>query len=952
MVNLSRVVLLLVVFLGGCDVFDSKNKNSRLETLTVSSGTLNPAFSPDVTGYAVTVDAATNTITISAAAEKGKALVSINGAAGTKGNGSADVSLDVGSNSVSVVVSAEKRKKQTAYTINVTRLTPTYSIGGTVSGLTGDVTLQNNGADDLMISADGAFTFATVLDDGSDYDVTVATQPAGQECTVTNGSGTLDGADVSNVDVTCVDLSFTVGGLLSGLNDGNNITLQNNGADDLDLTADGSFTFVTEVDNGANYDVTISSQPADQECTVSNGSGTIDGANITNVVVDCGAILVKLVAGTVTGLVGTAKLQLNGGSDLLVVKNGLFNFTDQFTGGEAYAVTVLTQPVNQNCTVSNGSGTIGSGHVLDVLVECTGAGVSTGSIFDWEWVEPLPQGNPIRDLVSDGTQVVGVGGYGHIQTSPDGANWTTRDSGISTSLDAVAHGNGVFVALGSSDGVILTSSDGATWAKNYLGFNQFRGITWSGSQFVAVGFGWTTSSAAGALAATSPDGLTWALHPIALQTPQLLWDVAWNGSLFAAVSVSSNEIVTSPDGVSWTSVTIGDAATRLRNIESDGSRFVAIGSGGQVFTSPDGAAWTQEANPFPMNSAADLYWDGSRFVAASGDQFITSVDGSDWVSQTAGTATSPASVANHGGLNIIGTHLGAVYTSPNDTTWTTTFVEDSNDMYEVTWDGSQFVAAGTRQTIRTSPDGITWTTRNTGGSSSLFSVVLGGGQYVASGFGSTVLTSPDAITWTPQSLPAGTQGMEDASWGDNQFVGINWGRMSVLTSPDGETWTEQTSGLEGADFLEDVAWNGTIWVATGYQVNTEGFGRGFVWTSPDAIQWTAQEISELPDWSWLGSIESNGSVFVATDYQHIATSTDGLNWSFLQTNAFASEVRWTGAEFMVGSYATGILSSSDGLTWSVTRSITNANVAASSGDTTVIIGGNSGWGMATKRPPP
>jgi hypothetical protein len=347
-----------------------------------------------------------------------------------------------------------------------------------------------------------------------------------------------------------------------------------------------------------------------------------------------------------------------------------------------------------------------------------------------------------------------------------------------------------------------------------------------------------------------------------------------------------------------------------------------------------------------------LYWDGSRFVAASGDQFITSVDGSDWVSQTAGTATSPASVANHGGLNIIGTHLGAVYTSPNDTTWTTTFVEDSNDMYEVTWDGSQFVAAGTRQTIRTSPDGITWTTRNTGGSSSLFSVVLGGGQYVASGFGSTVLTSPDAITWTPQSLPAGTQGMEDASWGDNQFVGINWGRMSVLTSPDGETWTEQTSGLEGADFLEDVAWNGTIWVATGYQVNTEGFGRGFVWTSPDAIQWTAQEISELPDWSWLGSIESNGSVFVATDYQHIATSTDGLNWSFLQTNAFASEVRWTGAEFMVGSYATGILSSSDGLTWSVTRSITNANVAASSGDTTVIIGGNSGWGMATKRPPP
>ena len=55
---------------------------------------------------------------------------------------------------------------------------PAYSIGGTVSGLAGSgLVLQNNGGDDLAISADGSFTFATPLVDGSSYEVTVLTQP-------------------------------------------------------------------------------------------------------------------------------------------------------------------------------------------------------------------------------------------------------------------------------------------------------------------------------------------------------------------------------------------------------------------------------------------------------------------------------------------------------------------------------------------------------------------------------------------------------------------------------------------------------------------------------------------------------------------------------------------------------------------------------------------------------
>ena len=82
------------------------------------------------------------------------------------------------------------------------------TVGGTVSGLTGSgLVLQKNGGDDLAIgpSANGPFTFATKLTNGSSYAVTVKTQPSNptQTCSVANGMGTLVGSDVTNVEVSC-----------------------------------------------------------------------------------------------------------------------------------------------------------------------------------------------------------------------------------------------------------------------------------------------------------------------------------------------------------------------------------------------------------------------------------------------------------------------------------------------------------------------------------------------------------------------------------------------------------------------------------------------------------------------------------------------------------------------------------------------------------------------------
>jgi hypothetical protein len=82
-----------------------------------------------------------------------------------------------------------------------------FTIAGTVvdlAGTGGGLVLQNNGGDNLMVNANGNFQFASPVNSGSGYSVTVLTQPSNpaQTCTVANGSGRAM-ANVSDITVEC-----------------------------------------------------------------------------------------------------------------------------------------------------------------------------------------------------------------------------------------------------------------------------------------------------------------------------------------------------------------------------------------------------------------------------------------------------------------------------------------------------------------------------------------------------------------------------------------------------------------------------------------------------------------------------------------------------------------------------------------------------------------------------
>ncbi len=97
-----------------------------------------------------------------------------------------------------------------------------YYVGVDVSGLpAGDsVVLQNNGGDDLLLSADGTATFSESQVDGSSYYVTVHTQSTDTNtlCAVMNPVGTINCA-AAEVTVTCTDI-VTLGGAVEDSQDG------------------------------------------------------------------------------------------------------------------------------------------------------------------------------------------------------------------------------------------------------------------------------------------------------------------------------------------------------------------------------------------------------------------------------------------------------------------------------------------------------------------------------------------------------------------------------------------------------------------------------------------------------------------------------------------------------------------------------------------------------------
>jgi Tol biopolymer transport system component len=217
---------------------------------------------------------------------------------------------------------------------------PTYTVGGSVLGLTGgaSVVLLNNGGDSLTVPANGPFTFTAALANGASFAVTVGTQPTGETCTVSGGSGTIVSANVTTVSVSCAAAAtYTIGGTVSGLAAEASVVLLDNGGDALPVDANGTFAFKTPLGTSATFLVTVGTQPTGETCTVSGGSGTVASANVTTVAVGC-----FVSTPTFIGIVSVNDSLVNSNEG---GQNPSISATGRFIAFESEGTNLVTTPV-------------------------------------------------------------------------------------------------------------------------------------------------------------------------------------------------------------------------------------------------------------------------------------------------------------------------------------------------------------------------------------------------------------------------------------------------------------------------------------------------------------------------------------------------------------------------------------------------------------------------------
>ncbi|CBL47175.1 hypothetical protein HDN1F_35920 [gamma proteobacterium HdN1] len=244
----------------------------------------------------------------------------------------------------------------------------TFTLGGEVRGLVGQLSLVVNQGDPLTITENGSFLFPAGLVNRTRYDVTVREQPAGQTCTVKYGSGRIHAQSVDGILVKCDDNYYPIGGLAEGIR--GPVNLQLNGTKEtLTIQRDGSFNFLTKLKHGEAYDVKISRNPPEVTCSLGRGVGYLLDT-ISDVALNCMPLLFQ-VGGEATGVRPGLILKVNDAEELPIQQDGPFMFATDFEAKASYRAVIQQQPPGQRCRLEKAQGVVGLDDVKTMQIRCT-----------------------------------------------------------------------------------------------------------------------------------------------------------------------------------------------------------------------------------------------------------------------------------------------------------------------------------------------------------------------------------------------------------------------------------------------------------------------------------------------------------------------------------------------------------------------------------------------------
>lgn len=282
-------------------------------------------------------------------------------------------------------------------------------------------------------------------------------------------------------------------------------------------------------------------------------------------------------------------------------------------------------------------------------------------------------------------------------------NWHVRYSHSGGyALNAVAYGNGMFVAVGNN-GLILSSTDGADWLPCSSGITaELTGVAYGAGMFVTVGRQGTILN--------STDGINWVLQVSGSSAN--IDSVAYGNNLFIALTTGNNHLA-STNGVNWTP----HQSYYMRKITFGDGAFWALGTLGGLYMSSDGIVWS--FRPVILSGPAGEY---SGIAVHKGTYVIVGVN------EAPGITLPPA--------------CEKIWRSANGTNWIQARNGPCDSMFlGITYGNNYFMAVGPQGSIYSSPDGFIWTERKTGAADCFTSIVYGNNTFVAVGYYGTILQS-------------------------------------------------------------------------------------------------------------------------------------------------------------------------------------------------------------------
>ncbi|HWA26748.1 MAG TPA: hypothetical protein VG734_13910, partial [Lacunisphaera sp.] len=389
-------------------------------------------------------------------------------------------------------------------------------------------------------------------------------------------------------------------------------------------------------------------------------------------------------------------------------------------------------------------------------------------------------------------------------------------------------------------------------------------------------------------------------------------------ALFCATLAVAAPLVTAAASWQWVSPT--PTGNHLTSFAYGAGKFVGVGNGGEIVTSPDGVTWTIRESGTEV--LYRVIHDGTRFVAIGSSAIIASADGITW-----STLSTPAGgrelVAGNNRLVATaynsGTDSWRFLSSADGITWTST--PTPNPIARLHFTNGIFVAFDTASHALSSTDGITWTTTSLPVAAQ-FSAA-GNGRFLVSGDFKTYL-STDGIAWREV-----TSHPVDASTGVTVTLtvprldgGVAGGTMSFAggyffiqqtryandayryyRSADGETW-QGLPMFNGAD-LETLAEGNGVWVASERTISYYGplASSYAIHTSADGMTWTLR--SQYTINSYANLVYGLGRFFAGNQ-----VSSDAITWvpnPFEPTHAAGNRVFRITSKFDFSNYATTLI---------------------------------------------